>query len=37
MGIFGKLFDFNRDGELNAEERSAELGFLAHLLQNEMK
>ena len=34
MSIFGKLFDFNRDGELNAEERSAELSFLAHLLQN---
>ena len=34
MGIFGKLFDVNRDGELNAEERSAELGCVAHLLQN---
>ena len=35
MGIFGNLFDFNRDGELDAAERAAELSFVAHLLENE--
>lgn len=34
MNIFGKLFDFDRDGELNGAERAAELDFAAHLLQN---
>jgi hypothetical protein len=34
MSIFGKLFDFDRDGELNGAERAAELSFVAHLLQN---
>ena len=34
MSIFGKLFDFNRDGELNVDERGAELNFVVYLLQN---
>lgn len=40
MGIFGNLFDFNRDGRLDALERGAELGFIMHMLdaqkQNEL-
>ena len=34
MGIFGKLFDFDKDGRLDAIEQSAELGFVAHILAN---
>lgn len=32
-GIFGDLFDLNHDGELDAFERGAELGFLHSMLE----
>ena len=35
MGIFGNLFNLNRDGELDAFEQAAELGFLAHIMEEE--
>ena len=35
MGIFGNLFDLNRDGELDAFEQAAELGFLAEMMEEE--
>ena len=35
MGIFGNLFDLNRDGELDAFEQAAELGFLAQMMEEE--
>ena len=28
FGIFGNMFDFNRDGKMDAFERAAEFGFL---------
>ena len=33
MGIFGNLFDLNSDGELDAFEQAAELGFLAEMME----
>ena len=30
-GIFGGLFDFDGDGELNSLEQAAEFAFLDHL------
>ena len=33
--IFGSMFDFNRDGELNAFERAAELQFLHDVILRE--
>lgn len=30
-GIFGGMFDFNRDGKLDSIERAAEFHFLNHL------
>lgn len=27
FGIFGSMFDFNRDGEMDVFERAAEFGF----------
>lgn len=35
MGIFGNLFDLNRDGELDAFEQAAELGFLAQMMEED--
>ena len=35
MGIFGNLFDLNRDGKLDAFEQAAELGFLAHIMEED--
>ena len=35
MGIFGNLFDFNGDGELDAMEKAADLGLLVHLIESE--
>ena len=35
MGIFGNLFDFNGDGELDALEKAAELGLLMELIESE--
>lgn len=29
-GLFGDLFDFDRDGELDSFERAAELDYLDH-------
>ena len=34
MGIFGNLFDFNGDGELDALEKAAELGLLMELIES---
>ena len=34
-GIFGNLFDFNRDGKLDAIERAAEFHFLHDMLAQE--
>lgn len=28
FGIFGNMFDFNRDGKMDAFEKAAEFGFL---------
>jgi hypothetical protein len=36
-GIFGSMFDFNRDGEMNVFERAAEFAFLSDLLSEEEK
>ena len=35
MGIFGGMFDFDRDGELNAFERAAELQFLDEITKDD--
>lgn len=34
-GIFGNMFDFNRDGELNSLERATEFAFLNDMLNEE--
>lgn len=36
-GIFGSMFDFNNDGELNFIERGAEFNFIQHLMEEEEK
>lgn len=36
-GLFGNLFDFNRDGEMNVFERAAEFAFVEDLLEIEDK
>lgn len=36
-GIFGDLFDFNRDGKLDAFEQAAEFSFLNELMDEEEK
>jgi len=36
-GIFGSMFDFNRDGEMSIFERAAEFAFLNDLLTEEEK
>ena len=35
MGIFGKLFDFNSDGRLDAGERAAEFGAFMQMMDYE--
>ena len=35
MGVFGDLFDLNFDGETDAFEQAAELGFLAQMMEDE--
>ena len=35
MGILGNLFDFNKDGELDAFEKAAELGALMEMMESE--
>ncbi len=37
MGIFGGLFDFNRDGKLSPMEQTLELMFIDELLREEEK
>ena len=32
MGIFGNLFDFNRDGKLDPLEQGAEFGFFMQMM-----
>ena len=34
-GIFGGMFDFDGDGELDAFERAAEFGFLQELMDED--
>jgi len=34
-GIFGGLFDFNRDGKISMFERAAEFAFLNDMLQKD--
>ena len=34
-GIFGSMFDLDRDGELDAFERAAEFGFIEEVLEGE--
>lgn len=35
--IFGKLFDFNRNGKIDTFERITEFAFLDELIKNEKK
>ena len=35
MGIFGDMFDLNRDGEMSAFERAVEFSFLDEMLNEE--
>lgn len=35
--IFGDLFDFNRDGEMNVFERAAEFAFLDELTKDDQR
>lgn len=35
--IFGGLFDFNRDGEMNVFERAAEFAFLDELTKDDQR
>lgn len=35
MGIFGDLFDFNKDGTLDTFEQAAEFGAFMNLLESE--
>lgn len=34
-GLFGGMFDFNRDGKLDAIERAAEVAFLNSMMNDE--
>ena len=34
-GIFGNIFDFNGDGQIDAMERGAELAFLQMIMEDE--
>ena len=35
MGLFGDLFDFNKDGKLDALEKAAELGAFMQIVDIE--
>ena len=35
MGLFGDLFDFNRDGKLDLFEKAAEFGVLMQIIDSE--
>ena len=37
MGIFGNMFDFNGDGNLDVFEQGAELAFLDDLMREDEK
>ena len=34
-GIFGDMFDFNRDGKLDAFEQASEFAFIHNVMENE--
>ena len=34
-GLFGGMFDFNGDGDLNFVERAAEFTFVQHLMEED--
>lgn len=34
-GLFGDMFDFNGDGDLNFVERAAEFTFVQHLMEED--
>ena len=36
-GLFGGMFDFNKDGKMNAIERAAEFSFLNKMFEEEKK
>lgn len=36
-GLFGNMFDFNRDGEMSIFERAAEFAFVSDLMEEEEK
>lgn len=36
-GLFGSMFDFNRDGEMSIFERAAEFAFVSDLMKEEAK
>lgn len=36
-GLFGSMFDFNRDGEMSIFERTAEFAFVSDLMKEEAK
>ena len=36
-GIFGSMFDFNRDGQMGVFERAAEFAFVNHLMTESEK
>ena len=35
MGIFGNLFDFNKDGKLDGFEKAAEFGAFMQMIESE--
>ena len=35
MSIFGNLFDFNRDGKMDAFEKAAEFSAFMQMIENE--
>lgn len=35
MGVFGNLFDFNKDGKLDAFEEAAEFGAFMQIIESE--
>lgn len=37
MGIFGDLFDFNRDGRLDSFEKAAEFGAFMNMISDSQK
>jgi len=36
-GLFGRVFDFNRDGKMNAFERAAEFAFFEDMMSDNQK